>query len=408
MDIKGVRSETDILALISNRIEESITLEYKRCASLSNTDNIKKEISKDVSSFANSAGGAIIYGIKEEGHLPVGIDEGFNPKEITKEWLESVIDSRISPKIDSVQIVPVELTETRPGRYIYVVSIPQSRRAPHQASDFRYYKRSNFKSMPMEDYEIRDVSNRRTAVRPLILIDTFIRHSLVVYLSIKNVGNEVAADVKVEPNMDLRLRGERATKEIPLFSRGIQFFPPDKEFVFWYGTFPEILNNNTKPSNFNIKVTYKKLNDPITEYSDEFHLDIRDYHYTTPKTTRVEDEIKNIREAVTKLTDELSRKMESLSSLKYITGPTGLDLSINSLRNIKHVLNQEPLEKINALYVSDEVFMEVLRLDMDTACRLGHWIRFDLKSDPIEEHSLSPEIMKEFHNYFIIPEEIGT
>ena len=40
---------------------------------------------------------------------------------------------------------------------IYVVDIPQSNIA-HQAFDKRYYKRFNFISTPMEDYEIRDIN----------------------------------------------------------------------------------------------------------------------------------------------------------------------------------------------------------------------------------------------------------
>jgi hypothetical protein len=33
-------------------------------------------------------------------------------------------------------------------------------RAPHQANDYRYYKRFNFESTPMEDYEVRDLMRR--------------------------------------------------------------------------------------------------------------------------------------------------------------------------------------------------------------------------------------------------------
>src|SRR5215831_18177769 len=34
--------------------------------------------------------------------------------------------------------------------------------APHQAPDKKYYKRQNFQSVPMEDYEIRDALRRAT------------------------------------------------------------------------------------------------------------------------------------------------------------------------------------------------------------------------------------------------------
>lgn len=49
--------EEDIDLLIQNRVQESLTLDYKGCDSLDkNNPNRKKELSKDVSAFANSAG----------------------------------------------------------------------------------------------------------------------------------------------------------------------------------------------------------------------------------------------------------------------------------------------------------------------------------------------------------------
>jgi len=45
--------EADIISLITNGVQESLTLDYKRCDSLQKTDGKKKEISKDVSAFAN-------------------------------------------------------------------------------------------------------------------------------------------------------------------------------------------------------------------------------------------------------------------------------------------------------------------------------------------------------------------
>lgn len=152
--------EEDILALIQDEVKESIDLEYKECAALDSTDRKKNEISKDVSSFANSAGGTIVYGIVEDGHKPVQIDCGFDPSITTKEWLEQVINSRVQRRIDGLRINSVDLQTTAPGRVIYVVSIPQSVRTPHMASDHRFYKRFNFQSVPMEEYEVRDVARR--------------------------------------------------------------------------------------------------------------------------------------------------------------------------------------------------------------------------------------------------------
>ncbi len=152
-------SELDLHELIKHRVPESLTLDYKAAGALQATDGKKNEISKDVSSFANSAGGTVVYGIAEEHHVPTRID-GCDPLECSKEWLEQVINSRIQRRIAGIVVNQVELSTTGTGRVAYVVVIPQSKDAPHQAADKRFYKRFNFESVPMEEYEIRDVSRR--------------------------------------------------------------------------------------------------------------------------------------------------------------------------------------------------------------------------------------------------------
>ena len=56
-------SLTTLQNLIDNKIEENLNLDYKACGSIERSENKTNEISKDVSAFANSDGGIIIYGI---------------------------------------------------------------------------------------------------------------------------------------------------------------------------------------------------------------------------------------------------------------------------------------------------------------------------------------------------------
>ncbi|AVH71284.1 AAA ATPase [Nostoc sp. 'Lobaria pulmonaria (5183) cyanobiont'] len=86
-------SEDTILSMIKDRVQENLELDYKECAAIFPlTDKKKIEISKDVSAFANSAGGIIIYGVKENGHIPTEIDTGLNPNALSKERLEQIIN----------------------------------------------------------------------------------------------------------------------------------------------------------------------------------------------------------------------------------------------------------------------------------------------------------------------------
>ncbi|REJ79344.1 MAG: hypothetical protein DWQ47_00975 [Acidobacteria bacterium] len=154
-------TEARVLNFIKSGIEESLSLEYKSAEALGSSDYQKKEITKDVSAMANAAGGMIVYGIRESSdserkHLPERITP-VNRSEFPREWLEQVINS-IRPRIEGIVINSVQL-ESGENDVVYVVEIPQSHTA-HQASNHRYYKRFNFQSVPMEDYEIRDVMFR--------------------------------------------------------------------------------------------------------------------------------------------------------------------------------------------------------------------------------------------------------
>lgn len=153
---------TDLQNLIVNQVEENLHLDYKAADAILKTDGKKKEISKDVSAFANSDGGIIIYGIKEfadsaKKHLPEIIDP-VDRSNISKEWLEQVINSNISPRLDGLTITPISI-DSSPNDVVYVVIINKSNTA-HQAADLRYYKRYNFESVPMYDFEVRDIMNR--------------------------------------------------------------------------------------------------------------------------------------------------------------------------------------------------------------------------------------------------------
>lgn len=142
----------DIQSLIENKIEESLSLEYKRELDQHNT-----EIAKDISAFANTSGGAIIYGIDESGGVPTSII--WIKAKNTKERIENIILTNIQPRIKDVMIDPILNPDTS-SQAIFVVNVPESPDAPHMANH-RYYRRYNFQSSPMDDYEVKDAIFRK-------------------------------------------------------------------------------------------------------------------------------------------------------------------------------------------------------------------------------------------------------
>jgi len=160
---KDIFTEKYILDLIENEIEESIYLEFKAGDALGRSDNKRKEISKDVSAFANSDGGVIIYGLNEKNHKAHSLSF-IDGNEFTKEWLEQIISSSIQRKISDLNIVPIRF-ENNIDKTVYIVKIPKSFETPHMCKENRFYRRYNFESVQMEEYEIRELYNRKSIAK---------------------------------------------------------------------------------------------------------------------------------------------------------------------------------------------------------------------------------------------------
>src|SRR5437870_11805234 len=98
--------KADLQRLIDDDIQESVTLDYKASPALAKDSKSRDELCKDISAFANSAGGQIVYGIEEKNQKPVKLDEGSS---LTREWIEQVIESNVQPRIEGLMITPIRL-----------------------------------------------------------------------------------------------------------------------------------------------------------------------------------------------------------------------------------------------------------------------------------------------------------
>ncbi len=243
--------------VICDGVEENISLDYKAADALAKTDpKTKFELTKDVSSFANSSGGILIYGIAEstepnKRHLPERLDPLLRT-EISKEWLDQVIQT-IQPRIDGITIHPVVISETD-GTVCYVVEVPQSQTA-HMARDHRYHKRHNFSTQAMEDYEVRDVMNRRThpKLKASIYINThsgIFKTEGTLLVKLENVGRVLAQHVMVELEVPLQISGWVAFDEPALIGDrdGQSFFvlrlsPPSQPCPIFPGSSLRLLRN---------------------------------------------------------------------------------------------------------------------------------------------------------------------
>jgi hypothetical protein len=87
---------------------------------------IKEELSKQLSAFANSGGGRIVYGVEKDKKL-TGIPIIARGRQTTKEWLEDLIPTLTEPEIHAFRVLELA-SENFPtpasDRRIFVVIVP--------------------------------------------------------------------------------------------------------------------------------------------------------------------------------------------------------------------------------------------------------------------------------------------
>jgi hypothetical protein len=158
--------KSQLEALHSGNVKESLTLEYKASPAVDKRDDKKKlEMARDVSAFANADGGQIIYGMTERDHEPAGLDDGIDGNIYPEIWFEQVLQQHITPAIPGLRVRHIPLKKPMVA---VVIDVPATKGDPHQVSDGRYYRRHNFNRLIMEHYEVRDAM-RRTVDPDLVL-----------------------------------------------------------------------------------------------------------------------------------------------------------------------------------------------------------------------------------------------
>lgn len=128
--------------LVANRVGEGIDLEYK-AAPYGGADADKREFLKDVTAFANTAGGHLVIGMKEDG----GIAAGLQPitdriADGEKQRLHNMLLASVEPRLVSVQMREIAVD----GGYILLLRVPRSWNSPHRVTSGgwnRYFLRSS-------------------------------------------------------------------------------------------------------------------------------------------------------------------------------------------------------------------------------------------------------------------------
>lgn len=144
----------DIHQLMMNSVQEGKTIEYKLMLPGGN-DQERKEFLADVSSFANTMGGDLIYGIEEENGIPkkiVGVELSDVDAEIRR--LDNMIRDGIEPRI----ITNIKSIATEDSKMILLLRIPKSWNSPHRVIFKRhdkFYARNSGGKYSLDTSELR-------------------------------------------------------------------------------------------------------------------------------------------------------------------------------------------------------------------------------------------------------------
>lgn len=152
----------DIQALVANQVPESRVIEYKRELP-GHKDEQKKEFLADISSFANAAGGDIVYGIAEKRDrggntgLPeqvCGLEGISADSEIQR--MHMLVRDGTQPRVH----VQCRAVACPANKFVILVRIPRSWVLPHavvHGKTFRFYSRISTGKYPLDVDELRSL-----------------------------------------------------------------------------------------------------------------------------------------------------------------------------------------------------------------------------------------------------------
>lgn len=149
--------ESDLQALLDNQVAEGKAVEYKSVPP-GNADGDKKEFLADVSSFANAAGGDLVYGIREEAGLPVELC-GLQIDDVDAEILrlENCIQTGIAPRLPRIETQAIAL-DAEDKRYAIILRVYKSFVSPHMVTfknDSKFFTRNSRGKYQLDVSELR-------------------------------------------------------------------------------------------------------------------------------------------------------------------------------------------------------------------------------------------------------------
>lgn len=145
-------NEAHLRAIVEARQSENTHLEFKRDVPGRDARGIQ-DLLADVSAFANSSGGDLLYGIDEdgEGQAAALVPQAGNMDDEARR-VQNVLMNNIEPRLPGLQVMAVLVA----GGFVLAIRVPQSWGGPHRVkTNNAFYVRENGRKRPLDVPEIR-------------------------------------------------------------------------------------------------------------------------------------------------------------------------------------------------------------------------------------------------------------
>ncbi|HEX4044919.1 MAG TPA: ATP-binding protein [Gammaproteobacteria bacterium] len=173
MNFKEIKTIEDLDFLKENKVSESIDIDYKEKLPDFSNDISRLDFLRDICSFANTHGGQLIYGIKEERGKAIpqeiyGVELAKSDYDIRK--IIDIVRDSLDVTLAGVRYTIIPLSS---GKFVVIIYIPISMTPPHRVKanldkEHRFYGRNDRGKYELSFYEIRDKFMQSTTIREKI------------------------------------------------------------------------------------------------------------------------------------------------------------------------------------------------------------------------------------------------
>lgn len=280
---------------VANGTKESQKLEFKSNRILGK-DDIK--LSKEIVGFANSTGGTILIGIEEEGAGVASYIEGSSRD--WKDWIETVLNNKVSPQLNGV-VIENEQSDTG---WIYKITVPKSGRAPHQAGDQKYYRRSLTACNPLQHYEIEDIKFRSRIERDPVLVSLTVEQQSMFTLRVEGNSEITLENVVVDLSFDFKVPREieRFIKRVD--GKKIRYLRKGDVHRYYLGQTFNVKIEGLEQQRLLVKLSFDWLDGRKSEVTE---FEFNDFSGQVPRP-EIGDSLEKISRALMQIQKQLTRR----------------------------------------------------------------------------------------------------